>query len=462
MKNKFCGQLRAVFLTSFISISCFSMCAASGGGAVSFPVIAKGNGYTIETRDWPARVMPGFPTECNRARAQVYLPQNTRLAAKLVLVSGWTCGSAWFDAMASYLAGQCGIEVWAVDRRASLFEDRAAWKADAQAVFKATSNRNAALARLQNPSSYLIGKNPALLRMIGYPLVLDDLDVIIREAGRDGRPVMLGGWSDGVEFVMAYAQRDFSPSSDKTLRGHARLAGLVFLDENPEWGLFSPASQRQKQGLALMQAQNTIFEQRWPAVTIFEAVGQAGPTESPLSAFFPAAKAARARMTGEALLGWLYDGGGYDSGWSWLVSAGGFDQARPVTGWESGEQTPIKRLVAMHQAPGGVWEWFYPHAIAADYWDLGARQFLHSGMKISPDQNNRLPVFTAFSGFNHSPGKAPPQGIGWWLGKTGVTNVSVFKHSSYRHADILLSPKAALDIWKPLAGWMEQQAKERK
>ncbi len=440
-------------LVSLVSLTCLPMCAAAGTGS-SFPVTGRGPGYTIETRDWPASKVAGFPEACNRARAQVYLPSSGQPAARLVLVSGWTCGSAWFHHAAAYLAAQCRIEVWAVDRRATLFEDRAGWKADVQAVASQATNAQAALARLQDPLAYLIGKNPAVLDRIGYGLILDDLDVVVREAVRGGKPVWLGGWSDGVEFVMAYAQREFSQAQGAAIRGHQRLAGLVLLDENPEWGLFPPAAQRQKLGLALGQAEREVFERRWPSVTVFEAAGWGGKSASPFMPLFPAARVARPSMTGEALLGWLYDGGGYDSGWSWLVSSGSFDRAQPLTGWADGEKTHITRLAGIHAVPGGVWEWFYPHRIAADYWEIGARAFYHEGLKISPDTSNRLPVFMAFSGFNPVAGSQPPPGIRWWLGLTGITNTRMLTFPAYRHADILLALSAESNLWKPMAEWI--------
>jgi len=446
-------------LISLASILTFSMCAAAGAGG-SFPVTGRGPGYTIETRDWPAQTIAGFPEACNRAKAQVYLPQAGPSRARLVLISGWTCGSAWFHHAGAFLAGQCGIEVWAVDRRATLFEDRAGWKADVQAVVNATSNARAALARLQNPQNYLVGKNPALLEKIGYGVVLEDLDVVVREAGRDGKPVWLGGWSDGVEFVMAYALKEFTELKGGRTRGHQRLAGLVILDENPEWGLFSVVAQRQKLGLALGQVEREQYERRWPAVTVFEALGTGGTTASPFAGLFPAARAARASMTGEALLGWLYDGGGYDSGWSWLVSAGSFDKATPLTGWAHGEKTHLSRVTAIHGAPGGVWEWFYPHMIAADYWEIGSKGFSHDGLRISPDKNNRLPVFMSFSGFNNVAGSIPPQGIQWWLGLTGITNTRMLNFPAYRHADILLSASAESNLWRPMAEWIVAGGRE--
>lgn len=440
-------------VVSLVSILTFNMCAAAGAGS-SFPVTGRGPGYTIETRSWPAKKIAGFPESCNRARAQVYIPQNGSSAARLVLISGWTCGSAWFHHAAAFLAGQCNLEVWAVDRRAALFENRSAWKADVQAVVNKTSNARAALARLQDPVTYLNGKNHKLLDKIGYGVVLEDLDIVVREAGRDGKAVWLGGWSDGVEFVMAYAQKDFSNTNTGTLRGHERLQGLVFLDENPEWGLFSPVAQRQKLGMALGQAEREVFERRWPAVTVFEALGTGGTNASPFMSLFPAACSARSSMTGEALLGWLYDGGGYDSGWSWLISAGSFDRKRPLTGWADGEKTGMSRVREMHAAPGGVWEWYYPHRIAVEYWEIGSKALYHDGLKIAPDKKNRLPVFMAFSGFNPVVGTDPPPGIRWWFGMTGITNTRMLTFPGYRHADILLSASAESNLWRPLAEWI--------
>ncbi len=236
------------------------------------------------------------------------------------------------------------------------------------------------------PSGVAGPLSPGRLARIGLRQVLIDLHRVVRAAGADGQPVFLGGWSDGVEFAMAYSLFAFDG-----LRGHALLKGLVLVDENAEWGTVPPATMAARaRQLAGRIAAGDLYEKRHPAVTVFEAAGMLNATNlSPLAAAFgrPAGSTA-------SLLGWLYNGPG--SVWSWLFSCGSLRWSRPLA-WTDGGNTPMARIKGMHHAPGGVWEWFYPHRILAEYWELGARGFACPELGITPDPACRLPVHASFS-----------------------------------------------------------------
>jgi hypothetical protein len=130
---------------------------------------------------------------------------------------------------------------------------------------------------------------------------------------------------------------------------------------------------------------------------------------------------------------------------------------------------PLERLAAIHTLPDGVWEWFYPHRIAVDYWEIGISGFRHEGLRIAPDENNRLPVFAVLSEFNRFPnagtppagsmekGAGTPPGIRWWIERTGIRqeHITLLKFDHFRHADILLSPRAEEQIYAPLARWLD-------
>jgi hypothetical protein len=359
----------------------------------------------------------------------------------------------------------------------SFYEDRAAWNADLAVLAAGTSGAGgasaqagAALARLQNAENYFKGSSINILDSIGYGVLLDDIDSIVREAAAKKRPVILGGWSDGVEYVMAYSHRRYADGK----RGHERLRGLLFIDENPEWGTHTAQEMRQKQNDKRALSLRDIYEKRRPEVTIFEALGalaalrrgislrspegavsgQGTRVESPFASFFP--QRPRQRLTDAALLGWLYDGAGTTTAWSWLISAGGFDDTQMPVDWRDGGYTPLSRFALMHFLPEGVWEWFYPHRIAIDYWELGIRGFQYDALQIAPDKNNRLPVFAVLSGFNRTPGAGLPPGIRWWVQHTGIAEgeITLLKLHHFKHADILLSPAAEEQLWAPFASWL--------
>jgi len=458
-------------------------------------------GYTA--REYP---LAGGPSAESVSGYRAYLPkrksQSAQSAYIVILVSGWTCGPAWLHYAAAWLAGQQGIETWTVKRRMAFYEDRASWRDDLAAIAPsldtpapARAQKGAAspagartkaeaLARLRDAANYFKGSDPRVLDGIGYGVLLDDLDAVVRAAAAKKRPVILGGWSDGVEYVMAYAQRRYADGK----RGHERLRGLLFIDEDPEWGRLSETGMRQELAKKRALAANEIYERRAPAVPIFEALGvlaargmglsaassldgasplgfsgEAVPLasgsngareESPFAAFFP--QRPQGRFSDAALLGWLYSGSGYNSGWDWLASAGSFDYSATPIGWRDGGNTPLARLAAIHTLPDGVWEWFYPHRIAVDYWELGLAGFAHEGLRIAPDMNNRLPVFAALSGFNPSSGTGLPAGIRWWVERTGIAReqITLMRFPRFRHADILLAPATEEEVWARFALWL--------
>jgi len=465
---------------------------AQAGGAAAGTQPA----YVVRAHILAVKPLSGAEQEAS-VGYRAYIPAKKKSNAIVILVSGWTCGPAWLHYVAACLAGQHGTEAWTVRRRMAFFENRSAWNADLAAL---------RLDRLQKIENYFTGSDPRELNNIGYGVLLDDLDAVVREArtsasgsqarkdrsipaaartsasGSQARkdnggkrnkeqPVILGGWSDGAEFVMAYAHRQFADGK----RGHERLAGLLLIDENSEWGTHPPDAMRRELAKKRALAEAYIYERRSPAVTVFEAIGAhasaarmaarlaasaqdkpPAPAASPFAAFFP--QRPRAEMTDAALMGWLYDGAGTGkSAWGWLVSAGGLDNNVQPADWKNGGNTPIERLEMIHAHPDGVWEWFYPHRIGVDFWEIGVSGFQHEGLRIAPDRNNRLPVFAVLSGFNK--GVGVPPGIRWWLERTGIQDdqIALHRYDHFRHADVLLAPAAEEEIWAKFAAWVGAQ-----
>lgn len=398
----------------------------------------------VELRWIDAPAPSDAPESGDRVSVNVYSPPaGTAAAVRLILLSGWTCGAAWLHYPAQYLAG-LGIEVWTVNRRATLYENRERFRVlCAELSSTNAAVRQQAFASLSRPAS--LSRFPlAGLARVGLRQVLLDVHRVVRAAGENGRPVSLGGWSDGVEYAMAFALSAFAGT-----RGHALLKGLVLVDENAEWGTVPPATMAARaRQLAGRIAGGDLYETRHPAVTVFEAAGMLAATNlSPLAAAFgrPAGSTA-------SLLGWLYNGPG--SAWSWLFSCGSVRWSRPLA-WTEGGNTPMARILGMHHAPGGVWEWFYPHRILAEYWQLGAKGFDCPELGITPDPACRLPVHASFSSMTGVGADGGP-GLAWFRRRTGIgaARVTIVRLPDLKHGDILLSPRAEERLWKPLAGWL--------
>ena len=414
--------------------------------------LSAGSVVRIATRFVRVSPLPGGPAALNRISVNVYKPSSVP-KARLILVSGWTCGAAWLHFPAKYLAEKHNIEVWTVNRRATLFEDRKKFRETVSEAYSGNRGRiRNALIALNRPQNF--ARFPLQhLKKLGIRQNMLDLHEVVKAAGKDGKKLYLGGWSDGVELVMCYSLSEF----DQGKRGHNFLKGLLCIDENPEWGRVSQASMATKASQWKGKLRRgRYYETRYPGITLFEAAGMFPAKPTPFAGCFYGRPWRGRPYTGRALLGWLYDGGGRRSAWSWLFSCGSLVYGKSVD-WKSGDATPMDRIVAMHRAPGGVWEWFYPLKIMADYWELGAWGMHNPDMGITADRGNRLPLFTAYSSMNRFAGKIPA-GVEWYRRRTGIRKKQIITIKLYdlKHGDILLAPSAEKRLWKKAARWISK------
>ena len=403
----------------------------------------------FEQRVFKAAPLPGFPDELNRVGVNIYKTKNDQPI--LILVSGWTCTAAWFHYLSEYLSLHHGIEVWTVNRRQTFFEKRKDFKNTWKNYLTGKTNKNrliSKMSRIENFSKASLG----ILKSLGMKENIQDLHRVVSAAHKTGRPVFLGGWSDGVEYAMMYSLTSFGKT-----KGHSFLKGLVFLDENPEWGRFSQYKMKYLSRRAKLRIRRGNFvERRYPNVLFFEGAPLTGLKINPLAAYFRGKPYRGFSYSGKALTGWLFDGAGFTSRWGWLFSCGSLRLVNRKLRWIDGDKTDIKRIIDMHKLPMGVWEWFYPRKITEDYWKAGAQNFNIPSWGLSPDKENRLPIFSVFSGFSKFYGSLP-SGISWYIKKTGISakNIKVIKAYNFKHADILVSEKAEKPVWDELGLWIK-------
>ena len=171
--------------------------------------------------------------------------------AILVLMPGFEGGATNFAVLADQLIPRIRdeatmvIEIWAMDRRSELLEDRvglelAEQERDPQLGLDFLFGEQLGLdldPRLQEgPNRRLITYNsssdvPFIANWT--PLVHSlDIDAVVtraRETARAGN-VFLGGHSAGTGFAANYAATDFDPASDSVEAGYQKIRGLILLE----------------------------------------------------------------------------------------------------------------------------------------------------------------------------------------------------------------------------------------
>jgi len=454
----------------YVSASLLSLCIALQGCGVSSRS-AQAAVYT-QTVTIPGYRDPHTPEAFNKVQYIRYFRKGSsgKGAPVLILVSGYASGSGYFRMMARDLAARGNLEVWAVNRRETLLEDRAALDHDIQVFMDHAGARPGLLVKMNNTRNYLKGGREHLRRW-GFRTLLGDIHQVVRRARMQSGTVALGGWSDGAEFVMAYAHyRDGE--------GHAAAAdlkGLVFFDENPEWGRYADntaEAHRRLERHERLMSQGDLYMEYRPSLALQSlalALALKAPREpSPLGAAFHLPGAIQSRgITNRALAGWLYEWTvtGHPSRsrspFAWMIRAG--DLTDPdVPGmyrWkghrETGELTDIARYAGADRGHGRLFELFYPRKLLADYWQISLRGFSCPETGIAPSRDIRLPVFYVLTGLNNN-GNAMPSGITWFMAQNGIQreDITILRKYHYAHSDIFFADRACRDIYDPLYRWL--------
>ena len=171
---------------------------------------------------------PNTPAELNRT-AYLRYSVDPEPETIILLMPGIFGGAASFDALARQLvASTPGMEVWALDRRSNLLEDRSA-------MVEAIESGDPLLA----VDYYLGDRGPgfaplpfeeaAFLRYWGLEVHLRDLHRLVLDARERAPGLILGGHSLGASLVSLYAA--FEVAAEDELRyGYQFIDGLVLLD----------------------------------------------------------------------------------------------------------------------------------------------------------------------------------------------------------------------------------------
>jgi pimeloyl-ACP methyl ester carboxylesterase len=181
------------------------------------------------------RIRPGYPerhtpVEFNRT---AYLRYRLDPEPEIIvlLMPGIFGGAASFDALARQLvASTPGLEVWALDRRANLLEDRSAIRRslaenDPEIAYDYYLRRWGK----EEGFSPLGYEDVPFLRYWGLEVHLRDLHGVVLDARARAPRLILAGHSLGAALVSLYAAFEVHPAGERRY-GYQYLDGLVLLD----------------------------------------------------------------------------------------------------------------------------------------------------------------------------------------------------------------------------------------
>jgi pimeloyl-ACP methyl ester carboxylesterase len=219
-------------LTSFRVLLVLVLCA-------SFAAPARSEVEVRFTR-MQGYAAPGTPADLNKVGIlQIGDPKARNV---LVLNPGTSASASYFAPLAKTIVERLpDWQVWAVERRENLLEDHSVLDQAKDGLVTGQQLFDYYLGWLTNPAIQphlqLIGDaDVAFAHEWRMRVEIEDLAVVVKEARRHNRRVVLGGHSLGGSITTAYATWDFRGKP-----GAKKLKGLVFIDGGSGPTPISPA-----------------------------------------------------------------------------------------------------------------------------------------------------------------------------------------------------------------------------
>ena len=181
----------------------------------------------VETIWLPTPAAPDTPSEYDRTGVRRSHVPGVQARVIIIAMPGLFAGAASFDPWARQLvASEPGIEVWAIDRRANLLEDR-------EGLRLALAARDPDIARAYYaPGGGFEPLDPATVPFMagwGLEVHLRDLQTVVLKARSEVDVVVLAGHSLGAGLVSVYAAAEI-PSAQGGGIGEDHVDGLILLD----------------------------------------------------------------------------------------------------------------------------------------------------------------------------------------------------------------------------------------
>ncbi len=299
----------------------------------------------------------------------------------LVLMPGTLGGAGDFTLLAQELIKRVeGLQVWAIDRRSQALEPTEVFREALSGERTLQETFDHYLGWLTNGGSppdhydFLDASTVPFAREWGMKTALKDARKVVREAGRGGREVILGGHSLGASLSAAYAAWDFHGKP-----GFEDVDALVLIDGGL-LGSFDSYDLAQAQAqIADLQVSNPFQDLFDNGVVesagLFAEIGglyaRLAPTESAASLqafpFLPAAYKPPMTVTNRALFGYDFDRDTSPSTPDLHANLGGLAPSGDPRDWDDGGVTPIARLAeTFGQEPSNSVEWFFPKRLTID------------------------------------------------------------------------------------------------
>ena len=300
----------------------------------------------------------------------------------LVLVPGTFGGAGDFRLVARDIVKRVpGLQVWAWDRRTQALEDTSVFeKGNPDQAFAYYLNFQPVDGKTFQPVNG--AEDTPYAREWGLETSLEDLRRVVRQAGKSGRRVILGGHSLGGSTVMAYAGWDFDGSP-----GYRDIDAMVLIDGalDPTRRTLSESDAReQKQAIDEGDPFLDLLGLNLPwAAGVFAETGALYARKAPnapaaLSDYplLPAAFKPPVRATNEAGFGYAFDETTAPQALGLLhVRAGGLAATGDPRPWRDGENTPIQRLARTFSTePANGVEWYFPRRLPLDLQAAAALQ----------------------------------------------------------------------------------------
>lgn len=364
---------------------------------------AKQRGATLPSKG------PG-PAEFDQVSFQKFGPPKAERI--LVLMPGTAGGAGDFSLVARDLVRRVpGLGVWAIDRRSQPLEDTAMFESALAGRSTPEQAFDYYLGWLSNggtPADHFEFLDPDTVpfaKRWGMKVALQDARKVVRQAGKHGRRVLLGGHSLGASLAAAYAAWDF-----RGIPGFRALDGIVLIDGGLLGSFDAFTKEEAEQRLAGLEQQPFLD---LLGIGIPEAAGlfaEGGglfalqkPDQSAATLqnfpLLPAEFRPPVEVTNEALLGYAFDRDTSPQSLSLLhVNAGGLAAAGSPRPWVDGGVTPVRRVArTFAQEPANAVEWYFPFRLTID--TNGANQMRQNevaeflGLRLEHTEQINVPIY---------------------------------------------------------------------
>ena len=229
MKRSFC-------VTLFCLLSILSSCLLFPQVAISSELptptyVIPINSVATEYLQLPSYTEPNTPQEYNKTLYLRFYSETDAPKVVFIFMPGIFSGATSINPLARQLvATMPELEVWAVDRRSNLLEDRST-------ILQSLYSQDPQIAYDYYVSNVdkVDGFNPIVpeevdfMRNWGLEVHLQDLDYIVQQARELANVVILGGYSIGASIVSYYAAYNFG-TEELPDAGYQHIDGLVLLE----------------------------------------------------------------------------------------------------------------------------------------------------------------------------------------------------------------------------------------